>query len=102
MNKSVEIPRYTVWQTSSRGQIDRYEIRKFLDREEPEDVYCVEFNNTRGTIWCDCFGFARMSSDKNQHKHIKLVREWIKRGRKSGEIYRIEGDVPIYIKNLLD
>lgn len=62
---------------AARGADDAYEVTKFVGKKEPQASYTV--SQRAGTWHCDCPGFDRSSRD--QHKHIRLVREWIAKGK---------------------
>jgi hypothetical protein len=82
---------------------EHYEVSKFVDDAQPEDVYDVTFGPNVGQIYCNCLGFRRQNYPKPLHKHIRLVRLWIQRGKTPGETFAIEPDgEPVYHKNILE
>ena len=102
-SKSVELPTYAVdervpkYKTSLR----KFEVKKFTDQAIPEDIYEVHLDATNGQIYCACYGFMRMKGNKSQHKHIRLVKEWLRRGSVVGEIFHLVGDDPVFVRNIL-
>lgn len=66
-----------------------YEVSKWDDGVQPEDVYDVTIN-VRDVPWCNCMGFIRQKAPKEEHKHVKLVRRFIEDGCPIGAVYRLD------------
>ena len=93
-------PTYTVKRTKTLANKSYFEICKFLEDPLPSDEYTVTFGSNG--IWCSCLGFRRMNGDKNFHKHILLVRLWLQRGEKAGEVFQIDdAGNPKYFHSIL-
>lgn len=72
-------PTYMIREVPVRGADLAFEIAKFAGGKEPSAVYEVL---KIGRKWiCDCPGFRKGHSSGPRHKHIRLVQEWIKRGK---------------------
>lgn len=69
---------------------DQYEVTKWSRGDTPTEIYRVE---KRKTWTCNC------PARKKPCKHIKLVQDWIKSGRKP---FLDIGDLPIMIKKYLE
>ena len=67
-----------------------YEVIKLGDATDTVDSYTVTFNK-KDEPWCDCQGFRRQTYDKELHKHVMLVRDFIGRGEPVSANYHIYG-----------
>lgn len=59
------------------------------------DVYHVTYKPATGDdeahIWCDCPGFKRQKFAHDRHKHVRAVKDFIKRGSPKHAEYRFIG-----------
>lgn len=78
---------YTVRKWTSRTWI----ITKFGDDGSPLAEYnVVQTIGTDKGFYCDCPGFRRQKYDSQSHKHIKLVKEFIRQGEPTGRVYALD------------
>ena len=81
---------YTVCAMDRKGH---YEVTKWGDDPEPLEQYDVTVPqvSTADKVFCNCMGFRRQNYDKKDHKHIRLVIEFIKHLEPAGRVYRLDG-----------
>ena len=72
-----------------------YEVAKFNDGSEPEDVYDVIIDADKdgdAKYWCSCLGFRRQKYPKHLHKHVRLVEYHRDLGEPVGQQYKLLSD----------
>lgn len=62
-------------------------VKRVMDVET--DIYHVTIKDD--DIWCDCPGFRRQKFALERHKHIRVVRDYIKRGCPTWAEYNFRG-----------
>ena len=58
------------------------------------DVYHVTYKealNGDAEVWCDCPGFRRQKFAKEKHKHVRAVKDYLKRGKPDYADYAFRG-----------
>lgn len=86
---------YRVSPMAGAGNEGHYKVWKMVDGEE-EDDYIVQVQPSRDgrrlVLWCDCPGFLRQHYPKIEHKHVKLVLDYQRRGEKGIGLYKLNGN----------
>lgn len=83
---------YVVAEVGTRSET--FTVTKFEDGTPiPDDVYNVvvkgEFGS--GMCSCSCLGFHRQRYNRWEHKHVKVIQDFVRRGKPVGAQYRING-----------
>ncbi len=89
---------YVVAKAFGQGS-ETYSVKRLLDNIQ-EEIYFVTVtwepkvlgqDRIPKVLWCDCMGFRMQKYAYVQHKHIKLVIDFQKRGDPLFAMYRIRG-----------
>lgn len=92
-------------QESKGRQGTIYNISKWGDADFPQDQYDVfiPFNeNGASQAHCSCPGFFRQKYiPRAEHKHLLLVRQFIREGEPQGRVYSLSGGTPTAVNNSL-
>ncbi len=82
--------------TVRRVDDKHFEISKWGDRPEPLEQYDIVIPNIQSDegIFCNCQGFRRQKYPLHEHKHIRLVRLFLRQQEPSGRVYEIDGKFP--------
>lgn len=79
---------YRVEKDLAKG-FDIYRVSKRVLDEEVE-FYHVTLKEG-AEPFCDCPGFVRQKFDRNKHKHVRVVRDYISRGSPTWCDYKFKG-----------
>jgi len=77
---------------------DHYNINK-VRKDDPKkilDSYGLTIKRKKdGTwdLWCDCMGFRRQNYPKIEHKHVRIIIDYLERGQPEWAEYSIR-DLP--------
>lgn len=91
VRETQEMTIYRVQKDFGRGS-DVYRVTKLVIGV-PTDVYHVTHPHigVNREPFCDCPGFIRQKFDKDRHKHVRIVRDYISRGEPTYADYRFIG-----------
>jgi len=86
-----EVQDATVYRVQQHGPYKVFKVSKLVIDVEVE-VYYVTYDEKGGQEpFCDCPGFVRQKFDKAKHKHVRVVADYVKRGRPKYADYKFRG-----------
>jgi len=86
-----EVQDATVYRVQQHGPYKVFKVSKLVIDVEVEVYYVTYDEKGEQEPFCDCPGFVRQKFAKDKHKHVRVVADYVKRGRPRYADYKFRG-----------